>query len=186
MRPNWFFAFAVDGSFVPALPAPPPSFRLFHPEDVHLTLCFLGGCAEDAARRGLVALDAALERLPLSPLEVSLGEVVPMGPKRQYSALSALLERGRLETEACIAALRDAISEAAVGRREKRAPKAHVTLARPGRRVTDSGRDAGLVWAGSLNLKSVVTRLERIGLYTWSDGDRRERLFRVVEERSLG
>lgn len=185
MRPNWFFAFPLDGSFVATLPAPPPLIRVFHPADVHLTLTFLGGCGEEAALRGLAALDAELTRQPQAPLSVRLAAVVPMGPKREYSALSALLGLGRSETEACMARLRDVVSEAAIGRREQRAPKAHITVARPGRRVTEASRLAGLAWAAALDLGGVSARLDRVALYTWVEGNRRERLFQVVAERLL-
>jgi 2'-5' RNA ligase len=184
-RPNYFFAFPIDGRFVTRLPPLPPSFRLLHPEDVHLTLSFLGGCGQDAAERALTALDDALQRTPRSSVAVSLGEVVAMGPKREYSALSALLERGRAATIEHIAELRDVVSEAALGRRELRAPKPHVTIAKPRRRVTDAGREAGLMWAAALDLRAVEARLDRIALYTWSEGNRRERLFRIVAERPL-
>ena len=184
-RPNYFFAFPLDGRFVTSLPPLPPSFRLLHPEDVHLTLSFLGGCGQDAAERALEALDEALGRTPRACIDVSLGEVVPMGPKREYSALSALLDRGREPTILHIAALRDVVSEAALGRREQRAPKPHVTLAKPRSRVTDAGREAGLLWAAALDLRAIEARLDRIALYTWSEGNRRERLFRVVAERLL-
>lgn len=185
MRPNWFFAFPVEGSFVEGLPPPPPSFRLFHRSDVHLTLTFLGGCGEEAALRGFLALEAELGARPERPLSVSLADVVPMGPKHEYSALSALLSRGRTETEACIARLRDVVSEAAIGRKEARPPKAHVTVAKPPRRAGGAARDAGLRWAAGLDLSGVSAELDRIALYTWTDGDRRERLFHVVAERRL-
>lgn len=184
-RPNYFFAFPIDGQFVTSLPPLPPSFRLLHPDDVHLTLSFLGGCGQEAAERALTALDDALAREPRSGVAVSLGEVVPMGPKREYSALSALLERGREPTIEHIAGLRDVVSEAALGRREQRAPKPHVTIAKPRSRVTDAGRAAGLVWAAGLDLRAISARLDRIALYTWSEGNRRERLFRIVAERRL-
>jgi RNA 2',3'-cyclic 3'-phosphodiesterase len=184
-RPNYFFAFPIDGQFVTGLPPLPPSFRLLHPDDVHLTLSFLGGCGQDAAERALTALDEALRRDPRPSLDVSLGEVVAMGPKRAYSALSALLERGRASTIEHIAGLRDIVSEAALGRIEKRAPKPHVTIAKPRSRVTDAGRAAGLVWAAALDLRAIEARLDRIALYTWSEGNRSERLFRIVAERSL-
>ena len=181
-RPNYFFAFPIDGQFVAGLPPLPPSFRLFHPEDVHLTLSFLGGCGQDAAERALTALDDALRRAPRPSLDVSLGEVVPMGPKREYSALSALLERGRAATTEHIAGLRDVVSEAALGRREQRAPKPHVTIAKPRSRVTAAGREAGLAWASALDLRAIDARLDRVALYTWSEGNRQERLFRIVAQ----
>jgi 2'-5' RNA ligase len=183
-RPNYFFAFPVDGAFVLDLPLP-PSFRLFHPEDVHMTLSFLGGCGEEAALRALAALDSARAQRAFPSLHVSLGSVVPMGSARAYSALSALLEQGRAEATECLAAWRDVISDAALGRREKRAPKPHITIARPRIRVTDAGREAGLAWAKSLDLSGIRATLTRVALYTWSEGNRRERLFRVIAERSL-
>lgn len=184
MRPNWFLAFPVPGAFVLELPQPPPGFRRFHPDDVHLTLAFLGGCGEEAAQRALAALDARLATAPLASIDIALGSVVPMGSAREYSALSALLERGREETEQYIATLRDLASEAALGRREKRAPKAHVTLARPKRQASPERRQQGLAWASALDLRSVAARLDRLALYSWSEA-RTERLFRIVAERPL-
>jgi hypothetical protein len=80
--------------------------------------------------------------------------------------------------------MRDALTEAANGRREQRKPKAHVTLARPMRRATDLHREAGIAWGKSLSLGSISATLDRIALYTW-DEKRHERLFRVVTERPL-
>jgi len=184
MRPNWFFGFPIDGAFVRGLPPLPRAFRLFHPEDVHLTLSFLGGCGEERALAALAALDAALAAAPLAPLDVALAEVVPMGSRRHYSALSALLGHGRPEASAALGRLRDVLADAASVARDTREPKPHVTLARPARRATSSDRDAGLAWAASLDLSAVGARLDRIALYTW--GERRlERLFRIVAERVL-
>lgn len=184
-RPNYFFAFPIDGAFVLELPPLPPSFRLFHPEDVHLTLSFLGGCGEEAALRALAAFDDTREQKAFPTIDVSLGPVVPMGSARAYSALSALLEQGREATTANLASWRDVLSDAALGRREKRAPKPHVTVARPRMRVTEAGRQAGLEWAKGLDLSAVRATLDRVALYTWSEGNRRERLFRVLAERRL-
>jgi len=185
MRPNWFFAFPLDGRFVLELPELPPSFRRYHPDDVHLTLSFLGGCTEAAALLALAALDVALATSTFPCISVALGEVVPMGPRGRYSALSALLSQGREQTERCIASLRDVVSEAALGKRERRAPKAHVTLARPGRQATPARREEGLAWAAAQDLSAITAELRRIALYTWHE-DRRERLFRIVAERPLG
>lgn len=184
MRPNWFFAFPIHGAFVRELPAPPDALRLFHPEDVHLTLSFLGGCGEERALGALAALDAALAAEPLEPIEVTLGAVVPMGSRRRYTALSALLERGRPEAAAALARLRDGLADAAAVERDTREPKPHVTLARPRGRASDADRAAGVAWAAGLELSGVSARLDRIALYTW--GERRlTRLFQVVAARRL-
>jgi len=183
-RPNFFFAFPLEGSFVAALPKPPPAIRRFGADDVHLTLTFLGACGQAAADRALAVLDEILRNEPRRPIDISLGAVVPMGPRHAYSALSALLDHGREETEALIGVLRDPLSEAAIGRRERRAPKAHVTIARPQRRATDAEREAGRAWADALELGAVRQTLDRIALYTWSD-DRPRSLFKIVAARHL-
>jgi 2'-5' RNA ligase len=184
-RPNWFFAFPIDGSFVLELPTVPRLFRLFHPDDVHLTLAFLGGSGEEAARRALDVLDERMLAEPVAALDVTLGEVVPMGSRRHYTALSALLGEGRVPLTACLTELGGRLCEAALGRRPSRAAKPHVTLARPRHQASDAERALGLAWAAGLNLGGVRRRLDRIALYTWSD-QRRERLFQVVAERKLG
>jgi 2'-5' RNA ligase len=182
-RPNWFFGFPIDGSFLLHLPDAPECIRRFHPDDVHVTLAFLGGCGEEGATRALAALDECLTSAPPAIIDGTLGEVVPMGgSRRDYSALSALLARGREEATALLASLRDPLADAANTRRETRPPKPHVTIARPRRRATPAERKAGLSWAGALDLHAIPARLERVALYTWSE-DRRERAFRIVAER---
>ena len=185
-RPNWFFAFPIDGTFVLRLPALPSNFRRFHPEDVHLTLAFLGGCGKVAAERALAALEDYLQSESPAAIAVSLAEVVAMGgSRRNYSALSALLARGRPEVSACISAVRDRLTHAASGRVEKRSPKPHVSIARPRSRASETDREAGLAWAAGLQLQNVHARLDRIALYTWNE-TRHERLFQIVAERQLG
>ncbi|HET9931410.1 MAG TPA: 2'-5' RNA ligase family protein [Polyangiaceae bacterium] len=181
-RENWFFALPVDGAFVLELPPLPPNFRRFQPEDVHVTLCFLGPCGEAAAHLALAELDARSQEFVRPAIEVRLGTVVPMGARRAYSALSALLSEGREATESLIASLRDPLAAAAGAPREQRAPKAHVTVARPSRRATPAERRAGLAWAGACELQSVTARLDRVCLYRWSE-DRAARMFRIAAER---
>jgi 2'-5' RNA ligase len=106
------------------------------------------------------------------------------GSSTNYSALSALLGAGREEATAALIALRDVLTDAAGVRREMRAAKPHVTVARPRRRATPEDREAGLAWASALELGGVRARLDRIALFTWSER-RLERLFRVVAERRL-
>lgn len=184
-RPNWFLAFPVDGAFIADLPAPPAGFRLFPAEDVHLTLVFLGGCGREAAETAFTTCDQLVRDRRLAPIPVTLGSVVPLGgSRRNYTALSALLEQGREAASAAMATLRDPITDAAGLRRQLRAPKPHVTLGRPARRASDAHREAGLAWASELDLKGVARTLDRVALYTWTE-NRRERLFRIVAERAL-
>lgn len=174
---NWFVGLPVPaGHWHAALPPPPAGFRSFHPLDLHLTIAFLGAVTEERARAAFAATS-----WPLGALEVSLGEVVPMGNPRRYSALSALLVDGREHVESTMASARGAAFDAAGAPHESRPAKAHVTLARPRRDADARAREAGLAWASGLDLRTVRVRLDRLALYGWSE-DRRERLFRVVAE----
>lgn len=181
---NWFFGFPVDGAFFASVPDPPPGFRRFHPEDLHVTVAFLGQCGDAAAERALSELDASLLRAPLRPIEISLGEIVPFGSPHRYSALSFVVVAGQEETCRSIGGLRDVLADAAKVAREARPARAHVTVARPSRRASEMDRRRGLAWARGLNLQAVHTRLDRIALYTWNE-DRSQRLFRIVAERKL-
>lgn len=180
MLPNWFLAFPIESPWVVDLPALPPRFRRFAPTDVHATLIFLGACGEPAALRALTAVRNALTTDGTAPVSVTLSHLVPMGPKREYTALSALLDEGRSKVADLMTRLRDAPADAAGVRRDQRAPIPHVTVARPQRRATESDRAAGLAWAASVQLPKTCHVLDRIALYTWNE-ERRETLFRVVD-----
>lgn len=184
-RANRFVGLPVCGAFLARLPPPPSRVRLFTPGDLHLTVAFLGASGRAGAERALAALDEALSRDPLAPFAYALGEVIPLGNPRRYSALSATLTAGREEAARLIASLRDPLIAAAGARPDERPPLPHVTLARPSRRADRRDRDAGLAWARGLDLGEVTGEIDRIALYTWAE-ERRERHFRVVAERALG
>jgi len=183
--PNWFLAFPVSAPWIVDLPPLPPRFRRFDPLDVHLTLLFLGACGESAATAAFATVRDALVQRPVAPITITLGRVVPMGPKRQYSALSALLDQGRGAVVDLMQQLRDAPADAAGIRRDARKPLPHVTLGRPQRRATDEDRAAGLAWADALHLTETPHALDRLALYTWHT-ERRQALFRVVDCAPLG
>ena len=83
-----------------------------------------------------------------------------------------------------MALLQPKLLGAAGARPARHPPRPHVTLARPQRRASDAQRARGLAWAAELALPVPTVRLDRVALYTWSD-NRKERLFRMVEVRSL-
>lgn len=181
MVPNWFLAFPVDADWCLDLPPPPPRFRAFQAADLHLTLTFLGPCGEPAALAAFRAIADALDASPCAQVRVTFGEVVPMGPVDQYTAVSATLKEGRDLMTGLLRELRDAPADAAGVRRDQRAPLPHVTLARPQRRANEEDRREGLAWAKSLVLPSHVHVLDRIALYTWHS-EREHSLFRVVDQ----
>ena len=174
MKPNWFIGWPVSaGAWWQHVPEPPRGIRRFHPQDLHITLAFLGAVSESDARR-------AWERLPPPPsFEISLGRVVPMGNPRRYSALSALLDRGRESVEAWMALHRPDVLAHAGAPPARHGIMAHCTLARPQRRTSQAAREAGLRWASELAVSTESLHLGQLALYTWSR-DRKHRLFRIV------
>lgn len=179
MNANWFIGLPVaSGAWFECLAAP-AGCRRFAPSDLHLTVAFLGGVSEEAARAAF-----GVTRFALGPTDVTLGAVVPMGPPQRYSALSALLVTGRAEVEAAMGGARTAAYEAAGIPGDRRPPKAHVTLARPKRSASADERQRALEWANGLDVEGVAVRLEEIALYTWAEA-RDEALFRIVARTGL-
>lgn len=184
--PNWFIALSVpartvDGdAWFPGRVGPvPPGVRRFVPEDLHLTVAFLGPVTPAQAEAAW-----GLARWGGGPVEASLGRVVPMGNPRRPSALSATVSEGREPLVALLRALTGPLLAAAGAPPERRDPLPHITLARPTRAATEAQRSAAIAWAGGIELGDVRVRLEELALYTW-DEERRERMFRVVGRRAL-
>ena len=192
-RGNWFVALPVDagGWYGARVPAPPPSTRRFAAEDLHLTVAFLGGVGEERALAAWQAAEAGVrgdDGWPwhAAPFEITLGAVAPMGNPRRATALAARVEDGREAVEEAMGATRDGIWRAADARADRRAPKAHISLARILRGATPVERDLALEWAMQLDLGAAEVRLDRLALYAWaSERPRGERQFQIVREMRL-
>lgn len=181
MKANWFVALPVTaGEWYARVGEAPPGVRLFHPEDLHLTVAFLGAVQEEAALRGFA--EAAAIDLPIC--DVVLGPIVPMGNPRRPSALSARLVEGERQVVAAITSVRHAVSDAAGAPREDRPALPHLTVARPKRSATFAERAVAIRWAAAIDLGAPRVRLASVALYTWSE-ERKERLFKVVRQLPL-
>ncbi|MEM7403972.1 MAG: hypothetical protein AAF458_01705 [Pseudomonadota bacterium] len=184
MRPNWFIALRcqVDTWYSEMLAStlPPPRVRTFSPDDLHLTVAFLGAVEAHVAEQAFRGASS----WPTGALEVSLDVVRPLGPKRRFSALSATLDTGRAEVEEGMAACTNAMRTAAGLGPESRPPLAHMTIARPERRASARERGLALQWAAALPVAGQTVRIGELALYTWAE-DRRHRLFRIARSRSL-
>ena len=183
-RPNWFLALPLPAEVAPAwlaaAAAAPPELRRFHPDDLHLTLAFLGPCEEGPAR----AAWQALHGLVHPPISIRAGGWRALGAPAAPSAYGLTLAEGH---EALCGLLRDwgAKALAAAGcRPERRSPLPHLTLLRPSRRQAADLREPMAAWMASAPLPQQPALLSQLALYTWAD-DRRQRLFRIVCSRTL-
>ncbi|MEM6788313.1 MAG: TetR family transcriptional regulator [Myxococcota bacterium] len=180
---NWFVGLAVPAGtwFAAAMTSAPAHVRRFHPDDLHLTLAFLGRCGEARARSAwetLVLPSAA------TAFAATLDRLVGMGHPKRPSALSFLLEAGRDDASRLIEAVRAPLLEAAGARADLRPPRPHVTVGRPARGATDDQRAETFAWARAQPPLGVTVRLEEVCLYTWSH-DRPTRYFQVIARRAL-
>jgi 2'-5' RNA ligase len=182
VRPNWFIGLKVPAGawYDERFDVPSPAFRRFHPDDLHMTVAFLGAVEEDTARAAFLVN----ERWDQGGLDVNLGPVVAMGNPRRYSALSLLLTAGDDGACALMEQLKAPMLVVAGQRPDERPHKPHITVARPKRRAEQRERQLGLTWADGFDLSDTSLRLDKIALYTWSL-DRKEQLFRIMDERQL-
>jgi len=171
---------SADGWFAPLVADAPDTVRVFHPDDVHLTVAFLGSCGLERAQAAWASLP---DQLPPA-FELELAGLVPMGSSRRPSALSLTLNRGHAAAVALLGSLRDRLCDAAGAKRDGRQPKPHITVARPLRKASASQRKQALAWAAAKPALGVSLRVDRIALYGWS-ADRRIQQFRIVAEREL-
>ncbi len=163
---TWFIALPIPaGRWFFALPPPHEKTTIFHPDDLHLTIAFLGRVGEERALAGWAAF-----RWPLPPLMVTLGPLAPMGNPRRPSALAALLDRERERVEEAMGASRGAAIEAAGAELDARSPKAHVTLARPSRSAGAHDRALAIAWATAIDLGGPEVLLDRVALYASATG----------------
>ncbi|MBW2524862.1 MAG: 2'-5' RNA ligase family protein [Deltaproteobacteria bacterium] len=188
MTPNWFIGLPVEaGTWFPRLiRGAPESVRVFHPDDIHITVAFLGSCGPEAARRAWSAVTEELHRgvRPVAPLQATLGGVEPMGNPKRPSALSVVLSEGARPVAELMEALRHGAWAAADARPDRRPALPHITIARPKRKASGSERQDALRWAAELPAVGVGISLDRVALLTWAE-DRRLRQFRAVEQSAL-
>jgi len=172
MTPNWFVAWPVAGAaeWLATLEAGAPGgLRFLAPEDLHVTLAFLGRYEPGMLKK----MTSLLKGLPLREIAVVAPERLAALPQpRRFSALAFSLADGRMEVEAQIAKWRDRLCREAGAKLESRPVFPHFTIARPERRIGEADRDAALEWLEQLPVQSAIKlRLEPPRIYTWASGE---------------
>ncbi|MEM9693026.1 MAG: RNA 2',3'-cyclic phosphodiesterase [Myxococcota bacterium] len=171
MRPNWFIGLAVspDPWFEPvtaALEVAPQrraALRLFHPDDLHLTIAFLGAVSEEGAR---AAWEASTD-LAFETVDARLERLEPMGQPRRPTVLAVAVASAGAHR--FIAAHRDTLLDKAGARPDRRAPRPHVTVARFRRRADDASRNEVIDAAAAHPPLDTEMTLSHLALYTWAD-----------------
>lgn len=181
---NWFIALPVPSApWFDALPEAPDAVRSFHPDDLHATVAFLGAVGESRARRAFDALRG--ESIPRR--QIRFGRIVPMGPPKRWSALSAEVFDA-YERSPSLADLlegpRDRGRAAADVAPEPRPMRPHVTVGRVRRRSGAAGRKAGLAWAQSAGQIGSNVFVDRLALYTRA-AETDARTYAIVDARPL-
>lgn len=213
-RGNWFLALPLPpaaGWQQAALPLP-AGLQALHPEDLHLTLAFLGPCGPERA----AAAWQALAGLRSPALTITAGPWRAFGSQRRPSAYGVSVEQGNaaltalMQRWAPLARLAAAPasstappasgctgpagSAAAVaspsGRRTPQPPTLpHITLARPQRRspTAEAGEDRLPAWLASAPRPAGPARLQELALYRWSSsrGTPGSPRFAIVRRRRL-
>ena len=179
---NWFIGLVLpEHSNWSAVTAElPAGVRRFHPQDLHLTVAFLGPCSPERAHAAWTALSG----LKHPPIHAEAGAWLALGNPRRPSAFGLGLERGRRTAAELMAHWGGLALEAAALPAERREPLPHITLARPSRRGAEEARAAMQLWIRAAPRPSEPALLEQLALFTWA-ADRRERLFQVVAQRQL-
>jgi 2'-5' RNA ligase len=179
---NWFIAFPVPpgSGWQSCGETLPEDLRRFAPEDLHLSVAFLGACGE---RRALDAWDA-ITGLRLTPLTAWARGWQAMGAPRRPSAYAICVDLAPEPCQDLLQSWRDAALRAADLPADPRPLRPHVTLARPPRRCGDVLRERMAAWLETAPRPDRPLLLNRIALYTW-ENDRRSRLFRFAAERTL-
>ncbi|MCB9549451.1 MAG: hypothetical protein H6706_26920 [Myxococcales bacterium] len=165
-EPTWFIGLAVPaGDWFRRLVDPPPGLRLEHPDDLHLTLAFLGPAGAERARAAWAACEALGG--PVSARGIALR---PFGRPGAWSALALALDAAAAVTLG--ERIRPTALAAAGRPPEDRALRPHVTVGR----VNQPRHHAEvLAWANEISLQDVRLQLDRVVLYTAGGGGRKYR-----------
>lgn len=174
--PDWFVGLRVDPDpwFSARIVDRPRNTRPVHPDDLYVTVAFLGSVDEAAARA------AWAEVVEVPAFDIGLGSVEPLGAW----ALAARVDAGRAPLEAWMGRVGPALRGAVGLEPERRRPTAHCTVAGMTPEATADDRQRVIEWARAIDVSAVYQRLDRLALFTWAGGSGGRRHLAVEERRA--
>ncbi|HRR07086.1 MAG TPA: hypothetical protein PLO56_00175 [Rhodothermales bacterium] len=180
---NWFVGLVIPkfeeyDNYMVELPK---GLRSFHPEDLHLTVAFLGNCGHKAA---LHAWEKLVQEVYFMPFPLMPGALVPFGSPKNPSAYSIVPTIGKEMATKLIARYRDPFLQEVSAKPDLRPPQPHITIVRPSRNSTTEEQKQHLFWANNLHFPESTSVIHTLALYTWAD-DRRVKQFKIVAEQKM-
>lgn len=178
---NWFIGLVVPAEgWFDEMGFPPRGARYFHPEDLHVSVSFLGAVDEEDAMKAW----KLAKRLTGGPFSFPLGQIESFGPRQNPSAYAVVPAEPQPALDEFLAVYRNDIAQAAHARPDMRPPRPHITVARPRRRSSVSEKNALARWGETVELPEVTLTLSEVALYTWSE-ERDQKLFHIVDRFEL-
>ncbi len=181
MKPNWFIAFPISpGRWHDKVNENiPNSFRVFHPNDLHVTVAFLKKCDELQIEN----IADILQRIVIERFIVATDRPLLLPSNDNFSVLAVGFSKGNSLLKKYISKYRTLFSEVAGIEADSRSPFPHCTIARL-RYDAMTKRQSLVKSVNSINIPCEEIIIDRLALYTWND-NRKIMQFKIIKEQML-
>ncbi len=173
---NWFVAFQVSSGdwFKPLVQKLPTGLNSFHPDDLHMTVSFLGRLSEPVVQK----LAEQIEKTAPLSFRIRFNTFLALPSKRKFSAICLGANEGQKDLIRWMKENSLLYYQTADLEPDPRKPLPHITLARPNRRCSNETRRAIYRALFEITAPKINVELRGPNLYTWSE-NRLERQFRI-------